>query len=105
MNEASADERPRFASSMRRIGALAATAVLACGTGLGTAGTLTPALYKNCTAFNKKYAHGVGRTNARDKTSGKPVTTFRRSTRLYRIAMSYNSDLDRDRDGIACEKQ
>jgi Excalibur calcium-binding domain len=38
-----------------------------------------------------------------------PVTTFTRSTRLYNIAMSYNSErgynLDRDHDGVACEKR
>ncbi len=49
-----------------------------------------PALYKNCTALNKKYPHGVGRANARDKTSGEPVTTFKRSNNVYRVAMSYN---------------
>jgi Excalibur calcium-binding domain len=47
----------------------------------------------------------VGRANARDKTTGTPVTTFKRSTRLYRTAMRYNSRLDRDKDGIACEKE
>jgi hypothetical protein len=61
-------------------------------------------LYKNCTALNKRYWHGIGRTNAHDKTSGAPVTTFRRSNRLYRLALSYNKGLDRDKDGIACEK-
>lgn len=64
-----------------------------------------PALYKNCTNFNKTYPHGVGKLRAKDKTSGTPVTTFRRSTTLYNRAMSYNSDLDRDRDKIACEKK
>jgi Excalibur calcium-binding domain len=64
-----------------------------------------PRIYKNCTALNKKYPHGLGRANARDKTSGTPVTTFKRSTRLYKIAMSYNKGLDRDKDGIACEKR
>jgi Excalibur calcium-binding domain len=64
----------------------------------------TPPLYKNCTNLNKRYPHGLGRLGARDKTSGTPVTTFRRSTRLYRLAMSYNRGLDRDKDGIACEK-
>ena len=55
--------------------------------------------------MNKTYPHGVGRANARDKTSGSPpVTAFRRSNRLYRLAMSYNRGLDRDKDGIACEK-
>jgi hypothetical protein len=63
-----------------------------------------PPLYKNCTNLNKRYPHGVGRVGARDETSGTPVTTFRRSTRLYRLALSYNRGLDRDKDGIACEK-
>ncbi len=64
-----------------------------------------PALYKNCTALNKRYPHGVGRVTARDKTSGTPVTTFRRSNSLYTTAMRYNSGLDRDKDRIACEKK
>jgi hypothetical protein len=64
-----------------------------------------PRVYKNCTELNKKYPHGVGRAGARDKTTGDPVTTFKRSTRLYRIAMGHNSRLDRDKDGIACEKK
>jgi len=43
---------------------------------------------------------------ARDQVKGstKPVTTFRRSNRLFRIAMSWNKGLDRDKDRIACEK-
>ena len=55
-------------------------------------------------AGEKKYRHGVGRVGARDKTSGTPVTTFRRSNFLYKTAMRYNRGLDRDKDGIACEK-
>jgi hypothetical protein len=46
----------------------------------------------------------VGRFGARDKTTGVPVTNFRHSTRLYRTAMRFNKGLDRDKDGIACEK-
>jgi hypothetical protein len=49
--------------------------------------------------------HGVGRAGAHDKTSGTPVMNFKRSTRLYREAMKANSRLDRDKDGIACEKR
>jgi hypothetical protein len=63
-----------------------------------------PPQWKNCSAVNKHYAHGVGRDNAHDKTSGTPVTNFKRSTKLYSLAMSYNRSLDRDHDGIACEK-
>jgi hypothetical protein len=64
-----------------------------------------PAKWKNCTAVNKRYPHGVGRNKAHDHTSGVPVTNFKHSTRLYKIAMHYNKSLDRDRDGIACEKR
>ena len=72
-----------------------------------TASAAVPALYDNCTNFHKKYRHGVGRAGARDKTrSGAPgVTTFLRSTRIYNIAMKWNDDLDRDNDGVACEKR
>lgn len=63
-----------------------------------------PAKWANCTTVNKRLPHGVGLAKARDKTSGTPVTTFRRDTRLYRIADAANSRLDGDNDGIACER-
>jgi hypothetical protein len=57
--------------------------------------------YPNCKALNAVYPHGVGRVGARDKTkSGKPVTNFKRSNKLYRE----NRARDRDKDGVACEK-
>jgi hypothetical protein len=56
--------------------------------------------YKNCTAMNKVYKHGVGTKGAKDRTSGKPGTTFKVSASLY----SANKKLDHDKDGIACEK-
>ena len=77
---------------------------LAALTVVSAAGARIPPPYKNCTAVNKKYPHGIGRAHAHDKTSGTPVTTFARSDRLYRLALSYNAGLDRDKDGIACEK-
>jgi len=57
--------------------------------------------FKNCTAMNKVYPHGVGRTGARDKTSGTPVTNFKVSSSLY----AANRGSDRDKDGVACEKR
>lgn len=65
------------------------------------------AVYKNCTALNKKYKHGVGKAGAKDKVRGKTkrVTNFKKSTKIYKEAMSYNRGLDRDKDGIACEKR
>lgn len=69
-----------------------------------TAAKRVPARFRNCTQLHKRWPHGVGRRNARDKTSGDPVTTFKRSNRIYKKAMRYNRRLDRDRDKIACEK-
>jgi Excalibur calcium-binding domain len=60
--------------------------------------------YDNCKQFNAKYPHGVGRVAARDKTSGTPITSFRRSNTLIAAAMWHNAGLDRDKDKIACEK-
>ena len=67
--------------------------------------TTIPYLWQNCTHVRTKYPHGVGKRFAHDKTSGVPVTNFKRSTLLYLRAMSYNRGLDRDKDGIACEKR
>ncbi|MGA9715842.1 MAG: excalibur calcium-binding domain-containing protein [Aeromicrobium sp.] len=57
--------------------------------------------YKNCTALNKDYKHGVGKPGAKDKTSGRPVTNFKKSKAIY----DKNKKSDRDKDGIACEKR
>jgi excalibur calcium-binding domain-containing protein len=51
-----------------------------------------------------RYPHGIGKLGARDRTSGDPVTNFRRSTALYRAAIGYNAGFDRDKDGVACEQ-
>jgi hypothetical protein len=63
-----------------------------------------PTRWRSCKAVNAKYLHGVGKVNAMDKTAGEPVTNFTHSNYLYRLAMRYNRGLDRDHDGIACEK-
>jgi len=57
--------------------------------------------FKNCTALNKVYPHGVGKSGAKDKTSSKPVKNFKVSNSLYKE----NKKSDRDKDGIACEKK
>jgi Excalibur calcium-binding domain len=79
-------------------------AVILVGGAAGVAQAATDAgaiRYSNCTAMHKRYPHGVGRWGARDHTSGTPVTNFKRSNILYR----QNKSLDRDKDGIACEKR
>jgi hypothetical protein len=84
--------------------------VTALGLGLASLTLMAPAadaatgIYRNCTALNSRYHHGLGKQGAVDHTSGKPVTNFYRSTSRYRTAMSHNRGLDRDHDGIACEK-
>jgi hypothetical protein len=64
-----------------------------------------PAKWKNCTVVNQRLPHGVGLAHAHDHTSGTPVTNFRHDSTLYRAAMRANGGLDRDKDGIACEKR
>jgi hypothetical protein len=85
-----------------------AVAALSLTTLVGTAlsaDAAVPARYKNCTALQQTFKHGVGRSTARDHTSGKPVTTFTHNTAAYNKAVRANRGLDRDRDGIACEKR
>ncbi|HEX2461687.1 MAG TPA: excalibur calcium-binding domain-containing protein [Vicinamibacterales bacterium] len=96
-----------------RLVALGAVATLALAPGTSTAAldsTATPTAtatasikYPNCKTLNKRYPHGVGRVGARDHVRGdtEPVTTFRRSNRLY----EQNKHLDRDKDKVACEKR
>lgn len=90
---------------IRRIGAAACSAVLTLGlVGMTTVPAEAKAkTYKNCTALNKDYKHGVGKPGAKDKVSGrtKPVTNFKKSTALYKA----NKKSDRDKDGVACEKR
>ncbi|WP_313025505.1 excalibur calcium-binding domain-containing protein [Mobilicoccus sp.] len=63
------------------------------------------ARYRNCAQLNRDYPHGVGKKGAVDKANGgrkaHPVRNFKVDTRLYN---SLSKSLDRDRDGIACEK-
>ncbi|MCU1678677.1 MAG: calcium-binding protein [Frankiales bacterium] len=66
--------------------------------------------YKDCAAMQRVYPHGVGRSGAVDSTSGTRVRNFFVSTRLYlmndnRVSSAGQYDLDRDNDGIACEKR
>lgn len=92
---------------MNRLSAVVVTVAVLLATPAGVAlasVSAAPPLYKNCTNLNKKYPHGLGKLGARDHTSGTPVRNFKRSTRLYKLAMSYNRRLDGDKDGIACEK-
>jgi hypothetical protein len=83
---------------------LAASAMVWGGAPFAAASGAVTAPWKNCTQVNKRYPHGIGKVRARDKTSGTPVTNFKHSNALYLTAMRNNKGLDRDKDGIACEK-
>ena len=71
---------------------------------VGGAAAHTTGIHDNCTNLNRKWPHGVGLRGARDRTSGTPVTNFTRNSKAYRAADRHNGTLDRDGDGIACEK-
>jgi hypothetical protein len=81
---------------------LVAALAIALGGALGGAPADAAAAhhYANCKALNAHYPRGVGLPGAHDKTSGTPVTNFTRNRAVYLA----NKALDRDKDGIACEK-
>ncbi|MGU3293547.1 excalibur calcium-binding domain-containing protein [Williamsia sp. M5A3_1d] len=80
---------------------------MALAVGIGTVVTAAPASaaarFSNCAQLNQSYSHGVGLPGARDKVSGskRPVTNFTTDRATYQL----NKRLDRDNDGIACEKK
>ena len=91
--------------SFKHAGFALGTITLAVSTLAVTSAADAANIWRNCTSVNHHYRHGVGRTTAHDHvTSGRPVTNFRHSDRLFRIAMAHNKGLDRDHDKIACEK-
>lgn len=71
--------------------------------------TVAPAVkkYKSCKALNKDFKHGVAHLvkgkRPKDKVRGstKPVTNFSINKKVYD---KNHKNLDRDKDGIACEK-
>jgi hypothetical protein len=86
---------------MRTKVAMGLTAVMLSAVGVVPVGAHTTGIHDNCTNFNRKYPHGVGRRGAHDQ--GGDVTDFKRSNKIYNAAESHNPDLDRDNDRIACE--
>jgi len=98
---------PATPATIRRSFQSSPSVVLVLTVALATAapaGAKVPPPYKNCSQLNDRYPHGIGKIGARDHTSGTPVTNFKRSSALYAAAMSHNRGLDRDHDGIACER-
>lgn len=69
----------------------------------GQAAAPKPPRYKNCAALNAVHPHGIARPGAVDIVRGKtkPVKKFKVTLVLY----TANTHLDRDKDGVACEKR
>ena len=63
-------------------------------------GPTSPPVYGNCDQLHATFPHGVGRPGAVDHTTGTPVSNYYVSAYIYNA----NTGLDRDKDGIACEK-
>lgn len=89
----------------RAFGALLALS-LSFATVAATAGEASAApakKYPNCAALNTDYPAGVGVPGAKDKVAGggRGVTNFTRNVAVYKANAAR---LDRDKDGIACEK-
>lgn len=65
--------------------------------------TPKPARFPNCATLQALFKHGVARPGAHDAVRGAtaPVTTFTINKAFYDL----NRHLDRDKDGVACEKR
>lgn len=102
----------------RTLAALAATALMLSGSAaLATSAQAAPTahtveiakkkkpkVYKNCTALNKDYKHGLRKKGGKDVVRGEtdpvPTKLIPIRTKIYKV----NTKLDRDKDGVACEK-
>jgi hypothetical protein len=95
---------------IRTLGIAAATAVLATSVVVGGTSTAqaAPKSYANCTAVHKVYSGGIAKKSVKKNkvVSGGKATyralkgTVKKDDALYKA----NTKLDRDKDGIACEK-
>jgi hypothetical protein len=65
-----------------------------------TAGAAKPRVFKNCTAVNKVYAHGIAKNFKVIKTADGLTARPFVGTNLY---AAQKKSLDRDHDGVACE--
>ncbi|MEC2056100.1 excalibur calcium-binding domain-containing protein [Peribacillus psychrosaccharolyticus] len=102
---------------MKKIISLTA-AIFLITTGIGTSVPIqadaASGIYKNCTTFNKQYQKGVAKSaNTKNKVISRKTNKVsykalskgtKISSQIYKKAMKNNNDLDRDKDGIACER-
>ena len=89
---------------MKRLVALIALLLVAT---LSVPASAAPVKYKNCKALNKVHPSGVAKPGSQDtkKVKGKNVAVTTSGVPTYDAALyKKNKGLDRDKDGIACEK-
>lgn len=86
---------------VRSITTALAIAIVAVGGVAPSVGAATRR-FSNCATLNTVYPHGVGLAGSKDKTKGDPVTNFTVNKTVY---SAQPKTLDRDKDGIACEKR
>ena len=73
----------------------------------GTAFAADTKKFKNCSALNKEYPGGISRSGAIDMTKkkGKVVPASPKKSPVVDDAIyEANRKLDKDKDGVACEK-
>ena len=104
---------------MKRFALITAAALAAAGLSLATSSvfpqgsTLAPTTasaavktYKNCTSLNQVYKHGVKKSSGTKDVVRSNGKIMKKSSSAKTSSALYNANkkLDRDKDGIACEK-
>lgn len=64
-----------------------------------TSAACAPAKFKNCTEMNKTYAGGIARPGARQVGMVQKYDPY-----VNQAAYDANKSMDRDNDGVACER-
>lgn len=96
-------------SPLRMLALGAAGIALVAGSALGTAASAQAATsYANCTAVNAKWSGGIAKKSVtKNKVVSGGKTTYRElkgTVKKDEALYAANKKLDRDGDGIACEK-
>jgi hypothetical protein len=94
----------------RTLGIAAVTLALTVGgvAGTATSASAAPKAYANCTAVNKVYSGGIAKKSVtKNKVTSGGTTSYRALTGTVKkddALYNANKKMDRDADGIACEK-
>ena len=85
---------------MRNAYVFVLTCVLACGSTAANGVAITKAPFKNCKEVNAKYPGGIAKSAKSKNKGGATKKSPKVDSKLYLKI----DGLDRDKDGIACEK-